>query len=38
MLITWLGEFVADNLQNQNFFQEDIGRTSQLNDDNWLTE
>jgi hypothetical protein len=38
MLITWMGEFVADNLQSLNFFENDLGLAAAINDDKIIVQ
>ena len=38
MLNTWMRKFVADNLQNLNFFEEDFALAAAIDDDTWATK
>lgn len=38
MLIIWMGNFVAQNLQNLNTFEADLTLAATINDDTWASQ
>ena len=38
MFNTWMGKFVALNLQNVNTFEVDLALAAAINDDTWATQ